>query len=158
MPDNHKYVSYEDYQKITQNAKPEINDILLTRVGAGIGEATIIDQEFDFAYYVSLTLIKPFSSNILSQYLLHWLNSPEGTVKSLKNTYGKGTSQGNLNVGQVRQFVIPLPPLAEQKRLVAKVEGLLRQCDELKAALVAGEGARVRVLESALWGWSMQKK
>ena len=60
MPDDHKFVDEETYRKITQNAKPEKGDILLTRVGAGIGEAALIDQDIDFAYYVSLTLIKPY--------------------------------------------------------------------------------------------------
>ncbi|HXW00336.1 MAG TPA: hypothetical protein VEC93_18095 [Anaerolineae bacterium] len=59
--------------------------------------------------------------------------------------------QSNLNTSILAGWFFPLPPLAEQKRIVAKVEGLLRQCDALKAALVAGEAARVKVLESMLW-------
>ncbi len=133
IPEEHKFVSEEDYQKITQGGKPEKDDILLTRVGAGIGEAAIIDRDFEFAYYVSLTLIKPFHRFIDSKYILHWLNSPEGISKALQNTYGKGVSQGNLNVNQVRQFNIPLPPLEEQKRIVAKVDRLMSLCDELEA-------------------------
>ena len=57
LPDNHKYISKNDYLKITANANPEKNDILLTRVGAGIGETAVIDVDLEFAYYVSVTLI-----------------------------------------------------------------------------------------------------
>lgn len=66
MPENHRYVSYEDYLSYVAHAKPEKGNILMTRVGAGIGEATIIDQELDFAFYVSLCLIKPLGNTSMS--------------------------------------------------------------------------------------------
>lgn len=43
MPENCRYVSEEDYQQYIKNRTPEINDILLARVGAGIGECAVID-------------------------------------------------------------------------------------------------------------------
>lgn len=135
MPEDHKFISEEDFIKLTKNSKPEINDILLTRVGAGIGEATIIDQELEFAIYVSLTLIKPIHIGIDSKYMLHFLNSPDGVSKSIGNTFGKGVSQGNLNVNQVRKFIMPIPPLNEQKKIVEKVDYLMEFCDKLEEQL-----------------------
>ena len=44
IPEEHKFVDEETYRKVTQNAKPELYDILVTRVGAGIGETAIIDK------------------------------------------------------------------------------------------------------------------
>ena len=133
MPDDHNYISCELYNKLTQNAKPEKGDILLTRVGAGIGEAAIIDIDLDFAIYVSLTLIKLVDNHLIdNRYVLYWLNSPIGISSVKKNIYGKNASQGNLNVQNVRDFLIPLPPLAEQKRIVAKLEEILPLCDRLK--------------------------
>lgn len=130
MPENHKFISEELYQTLIQNGKPEKGDILMTRVGAGIGESAIIDIDMDFAIYVSLTLIKLFKNNINPNYILHWLNSPYGTAKATKHTFGKGCSQGNLNVNQVRQYVVPLPPLAEQQRIVEKLEEILPLVEE----------------------------
>ena len=125
IPDDHKFISKELYDKLTVNYKPEMNDILLTRVGAGIGEAAIIDTNFTFAIYVSLTLIKLINYNIISnQYILNFILSPIGKSNSLKNIYGKGASQGNLNVNNVREFLLPIPPLKEQKRIVEKIEVL----------------------------------
>ena len=133
MPEEHNYISCELYEKLTQNAKPEKGDILLTRVGAGIGEAAIIDVEWDFAIYVSLTLIKLVDVKLVNnQYILYWLNSPIGVSSAKKNIYGKNASQGNLNVKNVRDFLVPLPPLAEQKRIVAKIEELLPLCERLR--------------------------
>ena len=134
MPENHNYISQDLYHKLVQNAKPEKGDILLTRVGAGIGEAAIIDTDLDFAIYVSLTLIKLVSNNLISnKYVLYWLNSPIGVASAKKNIYGKNASQGNLNVKNVRDFLVPLPPFDEQMRIVAKLEELLPICERLKS-------------------------
>ena len=125
MPEDHKFISEELYKKLTVNFKPEINDILLTRVGAGIGEAAIIDQDFDFAIYVSLTLIKLVNYDfIYNKYILNYILSPFGVSTSLNNIYGKGASQGNLNVNNVRDFLVPIPSLREQKKIVNKIEKL----------------------------------
>ena len=120
-PQNYKKISYDLYAKLTNKNKPEFNDILMTRVGAGIGEACIIDKQIDFAIYVSLTLIK-LRDIVLSRFVLHWLNSPFGISTALKNIYGRDSSQGNLNVDNVRNYLFPLPPLNEQKRIVEKID------------------------------------
>ena len=60
IPENHKYVSKTDFDVYRNNRMPEINDILMARVGAGIGEAAVIDTNLQFAFYVSLCLIKIF--------------------------------------------------------------------------------------------------
>lgn len=46
-----------------------------------------------------------------------------------------GGAQPNLNVGKIKETLIPIPPLAEQKRIVEKVEQLMGLCDELEAKL-----------------------
>ena len=132
LPENHRDVSYEDYLEYNKNISPEKGDILMARVGAGIGEAAIIDQDFEFSIYVSLTLIKCYSKEFDMMYLLHVLNSPIGRKLAEKKTLGKGASQGNLNLIFIREFVLPIPPLAEQKRIVKRVEELLALCNELK--------------------------
>lgn len=150
MPDKYQMISRELYDKLVSGAKPEKNDILVTRVGAGIGEAAIIDKDFDFAIYVSLTLIKPFQQFISSKYLLHWFNSPHGASKSRRNTFGAGSSQGNLNVNEVRNFLIPLPPLAEQERIVAKLDELMVNCDQLEAKAEEMKNYTMKLFEASL--------
>jgi type I restriction enzyme S subunit len=149
MPENFKYVDEETYRKVTQNAKPEINDILITRVGAGIGETAIIDKEIDFAYYVSLTLVKPFNK-ISSNYLQFWLNSPTGIQSAISFTTGSGSSQGNLNVEKVRSFLIPIPPFHEQEQIVAKLEELMAFCDGLEQSIKESQGYNEMLLQQVL--------
>ncbi len=132
MPDDHKYISRELYNQLTATTRPGRGDILLTRVGAGIGEAAIIDVDMDFAIYVSLTLIKLVSQKLINnRYILHWLNSPLGSITAQKNILGKGASQGNLNVKNVREFIIPLPPYKEQVRIANMLDELLPYCDAI---------------------------
>lgn len=162
MPDNHNYIEKDLFDKLRATCKPEKGDILLTRVGAGIGEAAIIDTDLEFAIYVSLTLIK-FVNNtkLFNKYVLYWLNSPIGIEAAIKNTYGKNASQGNLNVNNVRNYLIPIPPLAEQQRIVAKVEKLMAEIDELEKVeneLIALKEAFPGDMKAALLQAAMQGK
>ncbi|RZP65282.1 restriction endonuclease subunit S [Vibrio vulnificus] len=131
MPQHCRYVSEEHYQAYIKNRKPEFEDILLSRVGAGIGEAAVIDSDIEFAIYVSTGLLKPHKSQIHARYLELWLNSPIGRGFSERNTLGKGVSQGNLNLTLIRSFIVSLPPIKEQLRIVAKFRELNEMCDQL---------------------------
>lgn len=132
MPDDHKYIRRELFETLRDGCCPRKGDILLTRVGAGIGEAAIIDSDLEFAIYVSLTLIKLANYELLNnKYILYWLNSPISILAAASNTYGKGASQGNLNVKNVRNYLVPLPPTKEQTRIVAKIDQLMLGCNKL---------------------------
>ena len=63
------------------------------------------------------------------------LNSPFGVNYAKGNISSKGGSAGNFNLGRIRSFPFPLPPLAEQERIVAKLEKLMKFCDELEVSL-----------------------
>ena len=132
MPAEHRKVSREDFCGYTANNKPQFGDVLLTRVGAGIGEAAVVDQDIEFAIYVSLGLIRTDRKRLLPEFLVQWLNSPSGRASSHRETLGRGTSQGNLNLKLIRGFMIPVPPLAEQRQIVAELNALQAEVDALK--------------------------
>ena len=52
--------------------------------------------------------------------------------------------------GKARRYLLPLPPLAEQHRIVAKVDELMALCDELEAHLTTAATTRARLLEATL--------
>ncbi|RUV79070.1 restriction endonuclease, partial [Mesorhizobium sp. M5C.F.Ca.IN.020.14.1.1] len=62
----------------------------------------------------------------------------------------RGIAYKGLNLGILRDLPIPLPPLAEQHRIVAKVDALLALCDRLEASLSATAGTRRRLLDALL--------
>jgi len=59
-----------------------------------------------------------------------------------------GGTQPNLNVQKIKELLIPLPPLAEQDRIVARADQLLTICDQLEAQLTAVRTERVSLLEA----------
>jgi type I restriction enzyme S subunit len=62
----------------------------------------------------------------------------------------RGIAYKGLNLGILRDFPIPLPPLAEQHRIVAKVDALMALCDRLEASLTAAAANRRRLLDALL--------
>ena len=140
--DSYNHVSLEDHRALTKNNKPEKNDILYTRVGS-FGEAAVVDFDFEFSVFVSLTLIKPDHSKVDNRYLMRYLNSEKVKFLAKQSTTGIGVQ--NLNVKVVREFPIPLPPLAEQCRIAAildKADAIRRKqqqaidlCDQFLKAL-----------------------
>ena len=63
------------------------------------------------------------------------------------------TTVGNwgISASKLKKVVFPLPPLAEQHRIVAKVDELMAVCDRLEAGLAAGEETRGRLVEALLY-------
>ena len=86
----HRKESLDDYVTYTRHTKAEKGDILMTRVGAMIGEAAMVDRDLDFAFYVSLCLLKPRRDYVHLPYLVHCLNSPFGVAAAKEKTLGKG--------------------------------------------------------------------
>lgn len=150
MPENHKFVSEEDYQVYIKNRKPEKGDLLIGRVGAGIGETAVIDQDLDFCIYVSVALVQPFKEYINSDYLAQVFNSPYGVRYAKGNISSKGGSAGNFNLGRIRSFQIPLPPLHEQEQIVIKLEELMAFCDGLEQSIKESQGYNEKLLQQVL--------
>ena len=72
------------------------------------------------------------------------------TAKADLHEFAPSTAQKNINLGILKEVLIPLPPLAEQHRIVAKVDELMALCDRLEASLSIGEETQGRLLESVL--------
>lgn len=150
MPEVHKFVSEEDYQIYIRNRKPEKGDLLIGRVGAGIGETAVIDQDLDFCIYVSVALVQPFKEYINSDYLAQVFNSPYGVRYAKGNISSKGGSAGNFNLGRIRSFQIPLPPQHEQEQIVAKLEELMAFCDGLEQSIKESQVYNEKLLQQVL--------
>ncbi|MCZ8071071.1 MAG: restriction endonuclease subunit S [Cytophagales bacterium] len=132
-------ISEETHKELTKNSKPLKGDLLYTRVGS-YGEAAVIEDDYEFSVFVSLTLIKVDKSKLNNYYLKHYLNSE--AVKNLAKASISGSGVGNLNVGTVRKFKIPLPPLPEQQRIVSIL-------DEAFACIERSRNAAIKNLKNA---------
>ena len=85
---------------------------------------------------------------IAPQFLELCLNSPWITEFATEKTTGGAAPRVNMSI--VRGYPIPLPPLAEQHRIVAKVDELVTLCDRLEASLAADDETRGRLVEALL--------
>jgi type I restriction enzyme S subunit len=144
----HKYISKPLFNQITKNNKPAKGDILYTRVGAGIGEAGIIEDDYDFAIYVSLTLIKLLKSETNPQFITHLLNSDKYRFLAKNGQFAGGGVQ-NLNVDVVREFPISLPSIGEQTAIanaLSDVDALLSELEKLIAKKQAIKTATMQQL------------
>ena len=122
------YISKEHFSIIRENyGIPKEGDIFLTSVGT-IGNCWISDgREF---YYKDGNITQLCSSiNINSNYVAYFIKSP--IFSSQVSSKVSGTAYNALTIIKLNNLIFPLPPLAEQKRIVAKVEELFKLCDKL---------------------------
>ena len=129
---NTKFITEEEHYQLIQRCKPEQNDILICRIGT-LGKALKINSLVEFSIFVSLGLIKLVSSAI-ADYVTLSINSGYGFSWIQKVKVGGGTHTYKINLDDLRQYPFPLPPLAEQKRIVAKIEELLPLIDRYEEA------------------------
>jgi type I restriction enzyme S subunit len=85
----------------------------------------------------------------ISRFTELYLNSEIG-VEVMKQLAVTSAGLYNLSVGKIRRIRLPLPPLAEQHRIVAKVDELMAVCDQLEANLTTTQTDSRRLLEAVL--------
>ena len=122
-------------------------EILLCVVGS-IGKLGIVPPSWAGANIArAVARIVPIAP-LSSGYLIIVLRGD--TVQSYFREATRTLAQPTLNVGLIEQTPIPIPPLAEQRRIVAKVDELMVLCDRLEASLASSDATRSRLLGALL--------
>ena len=147
---NTRYVPQDYYDAIQFDRKPKRGDILFTVTGSyGIVVKVNTDKQFCFQRHIGL--IKPIMDN---DYLVYALRSQY--VKKLCDDLSTGTAQKTVGLDTLRSFLIPIPPLQEQKRIVESIKQLLSFVDcieESKANLqYTIKQAKSKILDLAIHG------
>jgi type I restriction enzyme S subunit len=126
---NLTYVTKELHNEIFSRCNPEHGDLLYIKDGATTGIVAINQLREEFSMLSSVALLK-LTGAIDNRYLLWTLRSPffYNQIRAAM----KGAAITRVNLTELAQTWIPLPPLAEQKRIVAKVDELMGLCDELE--------------------------
>lgn len=123
------YISKNLHKELTKNRMPKKGDVLITRVGAGIGDACIVDIDMEFSVYVSLTHIRT-TKELLNKFLMFFFHTEYSKLLNNSGTI-EGGGQGNLNIQNVRRYMIPLPPLSEQQAIVNYIETQSQKIEQL---------------------------
>jgi type I restriction enzyme, S subunit len=146
--DEVRYVDQPTYEFWSRRCPPEPGDVLFTRE-APMGEAGIIPSGVSLCLGQRTMLMRP-SPAITAGFLLSALLSP--VVKDLIDRVAVGSGVKHLRVGDVERLPVPLPPIAEQVRIVAEVDrrlSLVRVVEvEVDANLKRGQALRQSVLAS----------
>ncbi|ENM3755477.1 restriction endonuclease subunit S [Vibrio cholerae] len=112
-----------------------------------IGRCAIWSGEVqDCLHQNHLIKCRPLSLD-LSSWVLQTLNSPFG-IAVMKSLAVTSSGLYNLSVGKIRSIAFPLPPLKEQHRIVAKVDGLMALCDQLKSRLQTSQQTQLALAEA----------
>jgi type I restriction enzyme S subunit len=141
------FVGDAEFKRMRQRCDPDRFDVLISCSGS-VGRVAIVDKDNAYVMVRSAALVKPVFADDLAPYLAKALMSD--CVQSQMGVRSKAAAQPNLFIGPIRQLLIPLPPLTEQHRIVAKVDELMALCDRLEASLATGEDRRRRLLEVLL--------
>ena len=136
-----------------EDLRLQLGDILMVRSNGSlsiVGRPALVEAHaVGFCYAGYLVRVRPSVNHVNPRYLLHMLNAayvrdqieiPIRTTVGLKN----------VNTTELGILTIPLPPLAEQQRIVAKVDELMALCDKLKAQLTTTQTESRRLLEAVL--------
>jgi type I restriction enzyme S subunit len=127
--DDTRYVDQPTYEFWSRRCPPEPGDVLFTRE-APMGEAGIIPPGVKLCLGQRTMLMRP-SPAISASFLLSALLSP--VVKDLIDRVAVGSGVKHLRVGDVEGLPVPLPPVAEQMRIVAEVDRHLSIVREVEA-------------------------
>lgn len=128
---NCKYVSEQEHKELYLRCNPEYGDILLTKIGT-TGIPVIVNTDKPFSLFVSVALLKFNQNLVYNEFLKILINSPLVQIQATENTRGVGNK--NWVMRDISNTIISLPPLAEQKRIVAKIEELLTYIDRYEKA------------------------
>lgn len=126
---NTKFISESEHKELFKRCNPQKGDMLLTKVGT-TGVPAIVETDKEFSLFVSVALLKFNNKFIDIKYLYNLILSPLVQAQAKENT--KGIGNKNWVIDKIAQTIIPIPPLAEQKRIVAKVEELLKLVNKLE--------------------------
>ena len=117
-----KYITEDEHRKLCERVAPQAGDILFCRIGT-LGKAIKCTLNIEFSIFVSLGLLRPIDPSV-TDYLVFTINSPLGEKWIQENKVGGGTHTYKINLSDIPNMLIPLPPYQEQNRIFAKLQEL----------------------------------
>lgn len=118
-------------------------DVLITITGANVGKAAVVEEPLSEAYVSQHVALVRLLDPRIADYLHLWLvNEHGGRLRLLGSSYG---AKPGLNLQNIKDLPVPLPPLEEQVRIVARVAELRRLCADLRQRLASSQATQSRL-------------
>ena len=135
LVDNELYISEEHYNSLKEKFPvPKASDIMISAVGT-IGKCYIVKESDKFYYKDASVLCLCNDYQINAKYIYHIMRS-EYMLKQMYDN-SKGTTVDTITIEKAKQYILPRPPLAEQQRIVAKIEETFSIFDGIQNSLEA---------------------
>ncbi len=123
-------------------------DLVFARTGATVGKSFLLKAPFPESVFASYLIRISPAGEYLSRWLHAFFQSPDYWAQIHESSAGIG--QPNVNGMKLQALRVPLPPLAEQTRIVAEVERRLSVVEELEAVVAANLQRATRLRQSIL--------
>jgi type I restriction enzyme S subunit len=143
---NTDFVDQSIAEKCWGRCKPDAGDIMMVSVGATLGRLAVLRNSVDMVIVRSVTLIRPLFVD--PDYLAIALRSPK--LQRAIWAGVKQSAQPGLYLAQSNLLLIPVPPMSEQHRIVAKVNELMALCERLEAQQADAESAHAQIVKVLL--------
>ena len=147
------YVSEETFNDRNRRIIPQPGDVLYSREGSVLGIACTIPSNVYPCLGQRMMLLRS-GEKLNNRYLMHYLNSPMVTNHVIATKGGTGSP--HINVGDIKEFQIPIPSLEEQSNIVRQIEEQLSSCDNVEktvdTALAQADAMRKSILKQAFEG------
>ena len=139
------FITPEKYRRLNGGKFRKGDQIYCLR--GSLGKHAIYDHEGEGAVASSLVILRPIEQRCVP-YLFIYLESH--VAEQMLQRFDNGSAQPNLSSANLRKYEIPLPPLAEQHRIVAKVDELMALCDRLETSRKEREATCDRLTAASL--------
>ena len=127
----------------------ESGDVLIARMPDPLGRACLFPGDAKRCVtVVDVCIARPASSLLDSRWLMYAINAPE--FRAQMEEFERGTTRKRISRGNLSLLPMPLPPLAEQRRIVAKVEALLARVNVARERLAGAPLLLKRIRQSML--------
>lgn len=123
-------------------------DMVVASLGSPCGRASIVPDSALPALHKADCFRVRLHPSINKRFVLFVLNSPMTLTRAAE--LNRGDTRGRINLSHLKGTRVPIPPRAEQDRIVAKVDGLMRLCDDLEARQQARDHVITRLRASTL--------
>jgi type I restriction enzyme, S subunit len=144
LPHKLRYVAEATYSERVARLVPKPGDLVFAREGT-VGESLIIPSDTVCCLGQRVMLFR-LSNHVLNEFVRMTISSSDFLARLLE--LHKGIGAKHVNVGDMRAAVVPLPPLAEQHRIVARVEELRRLCAQLCVRLTEARRTQTQLADA----------